>query len=136
MNKQSIDALKKHPAGGGQITYRLKNADVYVSEEGYHFTDYLDPVEEISPEIDPSRLTDKKSSYIETQLEANSQRFSNQVDILKKHLSLGKAKVLDIGCGGGLFLSLLKHEGANVMGVELSDSRAQYAKTKHDLRDP
>jgi 2-polyprenyl-6-hydroxyphenyl methylase/3-demethylubiquinone-9 3-methyltransferase len=133
MNKQGIDALKKDPAGGGQLTYRLKNANVYVSNEGYHFTDYLDPLEGISLEIDPSRLTDKESSYIETQLEANSQRFRNQVNILKQHLSLRDAKVLDIGCGGGLFLSLLKREGANVMGIELSDSRAQYAKTKHNL---
>jgi 2-polyprenyl-6-hydroxyphenyl methylase/3-demethylubiquinone-9 3-methyltransferase len=40
---------------------------------------------------------------------------------------------LDIGCGGGLLLSLLKKHGAKVMGIELSDSRAQYAKSKHDL---
>ena len=133
MNKENIDVLKSHPAEGGQLTYKLKNANVYVSEEGYHFTDYLDPVEEISPEIDPSQLTEEESSYIETQLQANSQKFSNQVNILKKHLSLKNAKVLDIGCGGGLFLSLLKREGAQVVGIELSDSRAQYAKTKHNL---
>jgi 2-polyprenyl-6-hydroxyphenyl methylase/3-demethylubiquinone-9 3-methyltransferase len=41
--------------------------------------------------------------------------------------------VLDIGCGGGLFLSLLKDAGAQVMGIELSDSRAGYARTKHNL---
>src|SRR5688572_30687262 len=133
MNKQSIDSLKQHPAEGGQLTYKLKNANVYVSHEGHHFTDYLDPVEEILPEIDPSQLTDKELSYIETQLQANSQKFSNQVNILKKHLPLKNANVLDIGCGGGLFLSLLKREGAQGVGIELSDSRAQYAKTKHSL---
>ena len=133
MNKENIDALKKHPAEGGQLTYQLKNANVYVSEGGYHFTDYLDPVEKISPEIDMSLLTAEESSYIETQLQANSQKFDNQTNILKKHLSLKNAKVLDIGCGGGLFLSLLKREGADVIGIELSDSRAQYAKTKHNL---
>ena len=125
--------LKKHPGEGGQLTYKLKNANVYVSSGGYHFTDYLDPVEEISPEINPSQLTDEESSYIETQLQANSQRFTNQINILKKHLPLKNARVLDIGCGGGLFLSLLKPEGADVVGIELSDSRAQYAKTKHKL---
>jgi SAM-dependent methyltransferase len=133
MNKQSIDALKTHPAGGGQLTYRLKNANVYVSKEGYHFTNYLDPLEEIAPEIDPAQLTAEESAYIETQLQANSQRFTDQIRILKQHISLRDAKVLDIGCGGGLFLSLLRHEGANVVGIELSDSRAQYAKTKHNL---
>src|SRR5688500_4571650 len=72
MNKENIDALKKLPPKAAHLTYKLKNANVYVSAEGYHFTDYLDPVEEISPEIDASQLTDDESSYIETQLQANS----------------------------------------------------------------
>ncbi len=133
MSKENIDELKKDPAENARPRYKLKNANVYVSKGGYHFTDYLDPVEEISPEIDASQLTNEESSYIETQLQANSQKFNNQVNILKKYLSLKDVKVLDIGCGGGLFLSLLKREEARVVGTELSDSRAQYAKTKHGL---
>jgi len=134
MNKDDLDALKAHPSQGARLTYRLKNANVYISDEGFHFIDYLDPVSEISPEIDASQLTDKESSYIETQLQANTRKFENQANILKKYLSLKNAKLLDIGCGGGLFLSLLKQEGAEVTGIELSDSRAQYAKTKHHLK--
>jgi 2-polyprenyl-6-hydroxyphenyl methylase/3-demethylubiquinone-9 3-methyltransferase len=56
------------------------------------------------------------------------------VEVLQKHLSIRNARVLDIGCGGGLFLSLLQREGAQVTGIELSDSRAQYAATKHGLK--
>ncbi|RPJ23505.1 MAG: class I SAM-dependent methyltransferase [Chloroflexi bacterium] len=130
---ENIDTLKKHLAQGARLKYKLKNANVYVSRAGYHFTDYLDPVKEIRPEIDGSQLTDQEAVYIETQLQANSQKFSHQVDILKKYLSLKNARVLDIGCGGGLFLSLIKREGASVAGIELSDSRAQYAATKHGL---
>ena len=52
MNKEIIDALKKHLPETSHPTYKLKNADVYVSAEGYHFTNYLDPVEQIPPEID------------------------------------------------------------------------------------
>jgi 2-polyprenyl-3-methyl-5-hydroxy-6-metoxy-1,4-benzoquinol methylase len=133
MNKENIDALKQDPAANARLRYKLKNADVYVSAGGYHFTDTLDPVEEIRPEIDGSQLTDQEAAYIETQLQANSQKFSHQVEILRKHLPLKNAKVLDIGCGGGLFLSLLKREGANVMGIELSDSRARYATKQHGL---
>lgn len=129
----NIDSLKKHPAGSARLTYRLRNADVYVSPDGYHFTDYLDPVEDISPEIDGAQLTDQESAYIETQLQANAQKFKHQVEVFKKHLEVNAAKVLDIGCGGGLFLSLLKNQGANVIGIELSDSRAQYASTRHGL---
>lgn len=133
MNKESLDALKAHPSQGARLAYKLKNAKVYISEDGFHFIDYLDPVSGISPEIDLSQLTNEESSYIETQLQANKHKFESQANILKKHLSLKNAKVLDIGCGGGLFLSLLKQKGAEVLGIELSDSRAQYASTKHDL---
>ena len=133
MERENIDALKDQPAKNARLRYKLRNADVYVSKEGYHFTDYLDPVNEISPEIDASQLTEKESAYIETQLHANSQKFHHQMNVLKKHLSLRNANVLDIGCGGGLFLSLLKREGAEGVGIELSDSRAHYAAAKHGL---
>ena len=129
----NIDSLKKHPAESARLTYKLRNANVYVSPEGFHFTDYLDPVEGISPEIDGTQLTDPEAAYIETQLQANLQKFQHQADILAKHFTLRDAEILDIGCGGGLFLSLLRQRGAQVTGIELSDSRAQYAKTKHGL---
>lgn len=128
-----IDSLKKQPASSARLTYKLRNANVYVSPEGFHFIDYLDPVEDIPAAIDASQLTNQEASYIETQLQANLNKFKNQADTLAKHLPLLHAKVLDIGCGGGLFLSLLKQRGADVIGLELSDSRAQYAKTKHGL---
>jgi len=135
MDRENIDVLKKHPSRAARLKYKLRNAHVYVSQRGYHFIDYLDSVETISPEIDTSQLTEEESSYIETQLQANPQKFRDQVETLKKYLSLESAKVLDIGCGGGLFLSLLKREAQNVqaIGIELSDSRAQYARTKHNL---
>lgn len=133
MNMEDIDALKRDPFTSARLTYKLRNANVYVSANGFHFIDYLDPVEEIPAEIDSSQLTDEESSYIETQLQANINKFRNQAGVLAKHLPLQNAKILDIGCGGGLFLSLLKQAGAQVTGIELSDSRAQYARTKHDL---
>ena len=133
MTMENIDALKKNPHEGGRLAYKLKNANVFVSKSGFHFIDYLDPVEAISPEIDASQLTDEVAAYIETQLQANAKKFDNQANIVKQHLPLQNVKVLDIGCGGGLFLSLLKEQGAEVIGIELSDSRAQYAKSKHGL---
>lgn len=130
---ENIDDLKTNPAEHAHLRYKLRNANVYVSQGGCHFTDHLDPVEEIPPEIDGARLTDQDAAYIETQLQANSQKFEHQVDILRKYLPLESAQVLDVGCGGGLFLSLLAREGAKVKGIELSDSRAQYAVTRHGL---
>jgi 2-polyprenyl-6-hydroxyphenyl methylase/3-demethylubiquinone-9 3-methyltransferase len=130
---ENLDALKKDPAAQARLQYKLKNANVYVSPGGYHFTDYLDPVETIAPEIDASRLTGTETAYIETQLQANSRKFSHQVETLQKHLAVEHANVLDIGCGGGLFLARLKQAGAHVVGIELSDSRAQYARAKYGV---
>lgn len=130
---ENIDALKGHPSSGAKLTYRLRNADVYVSPQGFHFIDHLDPVADLPPEIDASQLTEEAAAYIETQLQANERKFAHQVEVVKRHLPLQNARVLDIGCGGGLFLSLLKEQGADVVGIELSDSRAQYAKTRHGL---
>jgi 2-polyprenyl-3-methyl-5-hydroxy-6-metoxy-1,4-benzoquinol methylase len=129
----NIDSMKKHPAESARLTYKLRNANVYVSPDGFHFTDYLDRVEEISPEIDGTQLTEAESIYIETQLQANAQKFKHQVEVFKKHLPIENARVLDIGCGGGLFLSKLKQERAQTIGIELSDSRACYARTIHHL---
>jgi 2-polyprenyl-6-hydroxyphenyl methylase/3-demethylubiquinone-9 3-methyltransferase len=133
MERENIDALKERPASHARLRYRLRNANVYVSQGGYHFTDYLDPVGEITPEIDGSQLTSEEAAYIETQLQANAERFRHQVHVLGQHLRLQNARVLDIGCGGGLFLSLIRQEGAQVTGIELSDSRAHYAATRHGL---
>jgi len=133
MNKENIDTLKQSLQKNERLTYKLRNANVYVSADGFHFIDYLDPVAEIPPEIDASKLTGEESAYIETQLQANLKKFQNQADIIKRHLPLKDSKILDIGCGGGLFLSLWAQEHADVTGIELSDSRAQYAKTKHNL---
>lgn len=133
MSMENIDALKKNPREGARLAYKLKNANVFVSKSGFHFIDHLDPLEEISPEVDASQLTDEAAAYIETQLQANAKKFDAQANVVKQHLPLQNAKVLDIGCGGGLFLSLLKGQGAEVIGIELSDSRAQYARSKHGL---
>ena len=130
---ENVDSLKQSPAASARLAYRLRNANVFVSRQGFHFIDYLDPVAEIPAEIDASQLSDRESTYIETQLQANVGKFNHQADTLGKHFPLQNARVLDIGCGGGLFLSILKQRGAQVTGIELSDSRAQYARSKHHL---
>jgi hypothetical protein len=43
MVSENIDALKHHPSKGARLSYKLRNANVYISPQGFHFTDYLDP---------------------------------------------------------------------------------------------
>lgn len=126
---ENLDQLKHQT--NGEPKYKLTNANVFVSRGGFHYIDHLDPVEEISPEIDGSGLTDAEITYIEKSLQSNPERLENQISAVRRHTSIAGKKALDIGCGGGLFLSKLKAEGADVTGIELSDTRAHYAKTKH-----
>lgn len=128
---ENIDEIKHHT--NGTPKYKLSNANVFVSPGGFHYVDHLDPMEAISPEIDGSALTDEEIAYIERSLQSNPERIANQVNAVKRHLSISGGRVLDIGCGGGLFLSEMKKAGAECLGIELSDTRAFYAKTKHAL---
>jgi 2-polyprenyl-3-methyl-5-hydroxy-6-metoxy-1,4-benzoquinol methylase len=126
---ENFDELKHQT--NGRPKYGLSGANVFVSPGGFHYIDHLDPVEKISPQIDGSGLTDDEIAYIEQSLQSNPERVQHQVDAVRRHGGIAGKRVLDIGCGGGLFLSKMKEAGADVLGIELSDTRAHYAKTKH-----
>ncbi|NOH02220.1 MAG: class I SAM-dependent methyltransferase [Chloroflexi bacterium] len=128
---ENFDELKHQT--GGKPKYQLSGANVFVSPGGFHYIDHLDPVEEIQPEIDGSGLTDEEIAYIETSLQSNPERIENQVRAVLRYGGIAGKRVLDIGCGGGLFLSMMKEAGAKCIGIELSDTRAYYAKTWHGL---
>lgn len=128
---ENFDELKSKTEG--EPKYKLPSANVFVSPNGFHYIDYLDPVQKISPEIDGSGLSAGEINYIEKSLQSNPERIQNQVQAVKKYVDVQNKKVLDIGCGGGLFLSKMKIAGAKVIGIELSDTRAYYSKTKHDI---
>lgn len=121
---------QKHKTSGAP-KYTLSGANVYVSPAGFHYIDHLDPVEEISPVIDGNGLTEAEIHYLETSLQSNPERVAHQVEAVQRHGGMTGKRVLDIGCGGGLFLSKMQAAGAEVLGIELSDTRAYYAKTKY-----
>jgi 2-polyprenyl-3-methyl-5-hydroxy-6-metoxy-1,4-benzoquinol methylase len=130
---ENLDSLKGTQSG--MPAYRLLNANVFISPTGYHYIDYLDPVEEVCIEANGAdALTYEEISYIEGLLQSHSERFDGHVNIVKQYLpSIEGRKVLDIGCGGGLFLAKIKQEGGIASGIELSASRAHYARGKYDL---
>lgn len=129
---EDIDALKLSVPMHTTPRYRLRDAKVYVSEGGLHFIDYLDPVGAISVQIDSTKLTSERQLYRDI-VTVECEKVIDQVQTLAEYLSLPSSRVLDIGCGGGLFLSMLAKEGADVVGIELSDSRAEYARSEHGL---
>ena len=125
----SVCKLCSHPSG--RVAYFLGDCSVYVCGEcGFHYTDHLDSAETVGRPVDPSILTKEAVEYIENGLHANARRFDAHVSELSSVLQLEGAKVLDVGCGGGKFLSLLASAGANSRGIELNDSRVAYARSR------
>lgn len=118
-----------------RLRYKLRNANVFVCPDcGLHYIDYLDNIEEIIPTT-KNILTDEAIKYINNGLQYNQDRFLNHIKIINQLFpSLRGLKILDIGCGGGLFINLMKKEGADVTGIELSDVRVAYAKETYGIQ--
>ncbi|MEW6584672.1 MAG: class I SAM-dependent methyltransferase, partial [Nitrospirota bacterium] len=43
-------------------------------------------------------------------------------------------RIVDIGCGRGLFLHIMRRNGWDVLGVELNDETAAYAREKYGIK--
>ena len=120
----NIDEAKNSKSN--YVKYKLKYSTVYSGAHGYTFSNYFDPdiINDNDIKIDPNKLI-KTKEYLNNQLQSNFQRYSSQVDKIKKYLG-PESKVIDIGCGGGLFLQLLQKIGFQVFGVELEPYRKEY----------
>ena len=120
----NIDEAKSSKSN--YIKYKLKYSTVYSGTHGYTFSNYFDPdiINKNDIKLDANKLLETKE-YLNNQLQSNLQRYSSQVDKIKKYLE-SESKVLDVGCGGGLFLKLLQRIGFKVFGVELEPYRKEY----------
>ena len=56
------------------------------------------------------------------------QSVTMQVALLKRHLPVGGARVLEIGCGEGILLAELRRAGFDVTGAEASESASTAAR--------
>jgi 2-polyprenyl-6-hydroxyphenyl methylase/3-demethylubiquinone-9 3-methyltransferase len=115
------------------LRYSLGDARVFESENGFHFTDYLDHLNEHNRAGNSPVLTDDVREYIQYSLQSNSQRFSRHVALARRFVDVSNARCLDVGCGGGLFLSRLKSLGSEVHGVDPNVPRVQYAREQYDI---
>lgn len=62
------------------------------------------------------------------------EKAKKRLNFLKKNIKLSEnLNVLEIGCSSGNFLNLLKQEGLNVIGIELSQIDIEIAKKYFDL---
>lgn len=126
------DAAKKDPAGLATLKYKIRSANVYVTPDGFHFIDYLDAIEQEEGNDSEVELSENEVSYIRHQLQSNEKRFLWQSDLVASDARSIKPGLtphcLDIGCGGGKFLTNLQKHGFEVRGIELNPSRVKYAK--------
>lgn len=51
-----------------------------------------------------------------------------RVEWIRNHVSLLNKTILDVGCGGGILTESMAHHGAQVTGIDLSESALQIAK--------
>lgn len=128
---KNIDTSKKYRLG--QLKYNLRKTNVYRSPEGLFYIDYLDPVHDIRREITAGALSEKEAKYIEASLESNPERLRNQIELVGQHADIAGSRIMDIGSGGGKFLSEVVRRGANATGIELNEARACYSMQEYGL---
>ena len=64
---------------------------------------------------------------------AKEKRFEGRVSELETLKSLAGASVLDVGCGGGEFLSVVHGRGAKPFGIEFSKAAIRFARDRYGL---
>jgi len=104
---------------------------IYVcSDCQLHYLNYLD-----NPAVSSSATHTSKedAAYIEKELHSNLARYKNQIALVAARLPIAGARFLDVGAGGGLFLNLLKNQGAIVAGIEPNWVRRCYSKEKYGI---
>ncbi len=60
------------------------------------------------------------------------ERIANSCEWLASRLDLKGSKVIDLGCGPGLYCEELVHHGVDMTGVDFSQRSIEYARSKND----
>ena len=130
----TIDHEKRDPRRAGWVKYVLQRATVYQFRPATASPTTSTNLDAITPEVDEGALSASHRRYIVDELSANRARAERQAAGVSARLPRAGGRVLDVGCGGGLLLSLLAATGAEVEGLELQDARVLYARQVHGLR--
>jgi SAM-dependent methyltransferase len=82
-------------------------------------------------------VIEDRNTWTEKTLELESKRekvhLNRLIPIMKMRNSYGYKKLLDIGTGAGYFLKLAKDRGFDVLGIEVSERAAEFARENYDI---
>lgn len=116
------------------VSFRIRCGSIRICPScSLHYLDHLDECDTVDPKVNMKSLTAELTRYLETNLQSSEARFNSQIDIIRRLGAVGGSRILDIGCGGGLFMAKARELGARVTGIELDDGRAAYCIMKHGL---
>jgi 2-polyprenyl-6-hydroxyphenyl methylase/3-demethylubiquinone-9 3-methyltransferase len=112
--------------------YRVRRPDelfdvLICNECGMHFIDYLDPPAIADPPATPENVEDTAVA-VASGLESNSERIDRNIAMLKQYAPSGA--VLDVGSGGGGFLTRIKDAYDRVVGLELDPPYISLARAR------
>lgn len=62
-----------------------------------------------------------------------NKRVTEWMDYINQYVALDKKKIIDIGCGTGIFEDVLQLKGDKVMAVDISKDMVEYAKKHHSF---
>ena len=116
----------------GRPKYNLKNMVLYAcSDCDFHYTNVLDELEE--GETNSRTLTAKELHFIESQLTQNTHQLTLNLDFVRQHTEVAGLACLDVGCGAGVFPSLLHQAGASVSAIEPQPLLRQFCRTRFNI---
>lgn len=131
---------------GGGLSYTVYSytTNLFVGKEKFPIKSTLRLCEKCGLIFNNPRLSEKSLEWIygtwygaDTALygsEELERLNTTRLAFIKKHMgAIASKKVLDVGCGGGSFLALLKKHGAQVFGIEPSKDLRKSAKKQYDI---
>ena len=122
-----------------KIRYKLKYANVLVCKKcGFHYTNHLDDeTRDEHVNLDEVEISPYLNDYMVHMMQFNNKRFQNHVAVSEEYLQKADAskKILDVGCGGGLYLVMMREKGVDCYGIEPDLERLKFARDEEKLKN-
>lgn len=133
MNEENLEYVKCNLCEGDKTNILLEKNSFYLVKCKRCGLVYTNP--RLKKSISYERYDDGiLNTYLSTLSAANELLQKIYLEVLKNsEIYRNKNRILDIGCGVGLFLKKAREENWDVFGIELSEIAINYAKKNYNL---